>query len=270
MTVMRFCFVTRLHSGIEAARFYFISQKNMANKYDSHKTGDEEAGGDTNKQDKAAFVFSVPTSASASTSAVSNFRQPLYSPPHYDPNSGGSPHARRLVVMNAGGQDLTNAPYDKLVDEVNFLTSLVLETKHNQFALNKRLKFQRDFRHKGNKAQYTINAEALCSIDEAMYALDMMNYSNVDLYLKEAKGILEERNRMVLMADTSEFGWDTVTAYQTSELALDSDQERRFRRAEELVRTQRKQKAEQSAAVKTRTLCPRRRCVHRNTDAPHS
>jgi hypothetical protein len=44
--------------------------------------------------------------------------------------------------------------------------------------------------------------------------------------------LLEERQKMIRLADRSEYGWDVVSEYQSDELAIDSDDEKRISKAE--------------------------------------
>jgi hypothetical protein len=104
------------------------------------------------------------------------------------------------------------------------------------------------FRHKGNKAQFTVLMDGLAAVDEAEYSFKVGNFQNLEDSIFEICKVLESLKKLVLMADSSEFGWDTVTAYQSMNQYLDEDEARGIQRAEAYVRAQRKTKAEESAA----------------------
>jgi hypothetical protein len=160
----------------------------------------------------------------------------------------GAPRASTSADTGEGGSDFRGASYEELSKEISFLTSLVLETKHNQFSMNKRFKEEREFRHKGNKSQCTVLNDGLAAVDEADYAFEVGNFPNLKDSLFEIRKVLQERKKLVIMADTSEFGWDTVTAYLAMKQSLDEDETRGIQRAEAYVRAQRKTKAEDTAA----------------------
>ena len=50
--------------------------------------------------------------------------------------------------------------------------------------------------------------------------------------LEKAAEMLERRMRLIRIADRSEYGWAVVAEYETHELALDSDDEKKISRAE--------------------------------------
>ena len=66
------------------------------------------------------------------------------------------------------------------------------------------------------------------------------------------EGMDESRKRMKLirLADRSEFGWDTVESYKSDDLASDSDDEKKLKRAEAEAAKKRKKKADGAAARK--------------------
>ena len=52
--------------------------------------------------------------------------------------------------------------------------------------------------------------------------------------LTEVQDLLTQRVRLIKTADRSEHGWATVAEYETDKLALDSEDEKRITRAEEV------------------------------------
>lgn len=50
--------------------------------------------------------------------------------------------------------------------------------------------------------------------------------------IKEGRKVIQERQKMIRLADRSEYGWDLVNEYQADELAEDSDDEKKISKAE--------------------------------------
>ena len=89
----------------------------------------------------------------------------------------------------------------------------------------------KSFKRKGNEVQYKFNAKIQDSIDEAKSYLE----SNAVDKAKESlsTSLLTERQKLILLADKSEFGWKTVQEYTQHELAEDDQGGKKIRRAEE-------------------------------------
>ena len=73
--------------------------------------------------------------------------------------------------------------------------------------------------------------------------------------LKEGEKKLSHRNKLILIADSSEEGWEVVNEYQRRDLADDSDDDKRIRQAE--VRTSQKRRRAQ-LAKKSSSLRPQK------------
>ena len=106
--------------------------------------------------------------------------------------------------------------------------------------VEKRLKTaKKSFKNKSNKIQFGLNTDVLDKISEAKIQLDEegegANVKKAMEELNEGMEILEKRNRGIEMAEYSEFGWATVDEYEQREIAVDSDDDRRLRKAEASV-----------------------------------
>jgi hypothetical protein len=176
--------------------------------------------------------------------SIFNFHPPI------DPQGMNETRPRFATHLGEGFLNVKDAAYDKLSEEVTFLTSLVLETKHSQNSMNKRFVNEREFKHKGNKSQDLVLANALHCREEAMYALSNNNIQNAEAHLIQQESILLTRKSMVNIADTSEFGWETVTAYESLFLQGGVDNATNVKRAEDMVRASKKTKVE--TVTKTR------------------
>ena len=110
-------------------------------------------------------------------------------------------------------------------------------------------KGQWQFRSKGNEDQFVFNdkiSDTLESVGSHMKKIEALvkelpstSAEKVTDSLSKAKGSLKQGQALVAtcqkhikLADRSEFGWKLVKEYQTDDLAADSDDEKRFSKAE--------------------------------------
>ena len=68
--------------------------------------------------------------------------------------------------------------------------------------------------------------------------------------VQEGKSSIQQRQKMLKLADSSELGWKVETEYQANPLASDSDDERKIYKAE--VRAERKNRKDQLKQLRTR------------------
>ena len=66
----------------------------------------------------------------------------------------------------------------------------------------------------------------------------------------EGKSIIQQRQKMLKLADSSELGWKVVSEYQSNPLASDSEDERKIYKAE--VRAERKARKDQQKRLRLR------------------
>jgi hypothetical protein len=172
---------------------------------------------------------------SAFVNGASGCKRPCVRDEYFSHNANaatwnGLPH-------NNGGIDLNRDPvYNKLAEEISYLTTLVLENKKSAEFHTNRYKDDRDFKNTGNKIQFNVNASALTALDEAYYALETGNLHRLETSLLRALKILEDRNKMVLIADISEMGWATVSAYQNFSVGANDIEDKKTRHAEGTAR----------------------------------
>ena len=112
-----------------------------------------------------------------------------------------------------------------------------MQTENEEIAerLDRRLQRQPyEFKKKSNRVQWEINNEMSnrMSATKSLLLRRPPALSRAVDSLKEGIHDLTERNKMILMADKSEAGWATVNEYVQRDIASDSDDDRRMRKAE--------------------------------------
>lgn len=97
------------------------------------------------------------------------------------------------------------------------------------------------FNKKGNQDQYEFNetiAEVLESAETKIDALSRVSKSStksldeIKKAVKEGQVLIGDRQKVIKVADRSEYGWAVVAEYQADVLAADSDDEKKLSRAE--------------------------------------
>ena len=122
-----------------------------------------------------------------------------------------------------------------------------VEAADEQLREIKRLRREepKSFKRKGNEIQYEFNSKLQDTLEEAKSHLEVNAVEKVKASLSEGMTLLPKRQKLILLADKSEFGWKTVQEYTQHELADSEEDGKKIRRAEE-----RAEKALNSAASK--------------------
>ena len=104
----------------------------------------------------------------------------------------------------------------KLVaDSAENLTRSSVEATDGQLGEIKRLRREEPklFKRKGNEIQYKFNSKLLDTLEVVKSDLEMNAVEKVKASLSEGTSLLSERQKLILLADKSEFGWKTVEEY---------------------------------------------------------
>ena len=134
----------------------------------------------------------------------------------------------------------------KLAD---FKEQLMEEQKMENDRLTKKLKLEKkfEFRRKGNEIQHAFNENVKAVVDEAAAILGKHPATSLERAkeaLKEGMHLIDERQKLIKIADRSESGWLTAQEYETDEIADASDDEKRIARAERQAERLKKKKSQ--------------------------
>ena len=84
----------------------------------------------------------------------------------------------------------------------------------------------------GNEKQFKFNQSVEARFDSAISATEKKKLDKAKEELEDGKKLLSERQKLIKLADRSECGWATVSAYVTDDLANTPEDERRISKAE--------------------------------------
>ena len=85
----------------------------------------------------------------------------------------------------------------------------------------------------GNKDQFIFNSKLCGTLDEVSELLAAKQIEKAEEKVGELSRNLKRRQKIIKLDDKSEAGWLAVKEYQTEELASDSEDEKRIRKAQE-------------------------------------
>ena len=110
------------------------------------------------------------------------------------------------------------------------------DSAESQMKEIKRLKFNEShkFKKKANEDQFKFNQKLSETLDSAKSAAENSQLEKVKTSLEEGETLISERQKHILLADKSDYGWDE---YKKHSLADDSDDEKRIFKAESRART---------------------------------
>ena len=168
-----------------------------------------------------------------------------------------------LLTAIANSKKEVNQQLDLFRKELSVSSHQVTEKLTRKLKMSKPVEFKK----RGNEKQYQFNE----AVDEQFGELEeeLQKYATVEDLpssarpaLKRIKKILEEgrkliagRQKLILLADRSQHGWDLVKQYEANELAEGSDDERKIRKAEKAAE---KEAVKRAAARKKSTRGMRR------------
>ncbi|XP_071504059.1 uncharacterized protein [Diadema antillarum] len=108
------------------------------------------------------------------------------------------------------------------------------------------------FKSEGNKQQFEHTAKVANLIESALSSLEEVDPSSAVQHLKQALTELHQRQKLIKIADRSPLGWLTVKEYVADELADDSGDEKRLRKAEKAAATKKSESTKKAARAQAR------------------
>ena len=152
-------------------------------------------------------------------------------------------------LIKANNDKLMSSFKDLLSDSIHQIKRANDTKAEEQLTEIKKLKYNEPhkFNKRANEDQYKFNLKIAETIDSAKSAAQKSQLEKVKSDLAEGEKLLNERQKHILLANKSEFGWSTVDKYKQHDLADDSDDEKRIysaeRRARVAISTRKKKKA---------------------------
>ena len=149
--------------------------------------------------------------------------------------------APEVAENSSSQQDQSNPP---LVDQVFslFTTYLAsqLEEKSKQFeGKSKVVKEATEFKFKGNRKEFELNAQ----LDHifGQIEINLNQPQEVRKLVAEGRQFIKKRQKLIKLADRSKDGWLVVQEYESDELASNSEDEKKIRKAKLSAERKRKE-----------------------------
>ena len=184
-----------------------------------------------------ASLYCASLSATPSTAAGSSMTD-FTCPPASQARTGGC-----ATATSQGESISTDQKFAMLAAKLDALTDAVADSKASQLDIFKTVSAEHSFKKKGNKLQFHFNNKIKAAVSQAQLQLRAGKLQKADSLLEEGLAFIERRNKLILLADNSEYNWALVEAYESNGLASDEEDDRRIKRAEAAVRAERKRKA---------------------------
>lgn len=88
------------------------------------------------------------------------------------------------------------------------------------------------FKKRSNEDQFKSTKSVLDAIEDAEFHLEKADTVKTKQALQRGKSLIKERQKLILLADKSPYGWKTVVEYKQHDLADDEEDEKKIYRAE--------------------------------------
>ena len=149
-------------------------------------------------------------------------------------------------IVQADVVSQNSSSKSELVDEVfslfkGYLTSQ-LEEKGKQFERSAKTDEEdTDIKYKGNGKQFEVNLRL--GMDNILTQIDERTRSPADINKLDAEGklIIKKRQKLIKITDKNKDGWLVVQGYEFDDLASDSEDEKKIRKAEAAAEKKRKE-----------------------------
>ena len=144
--------------------------------------------------------------------------------------AGGSLSAELAVVLDAQN----NAILTAVNAQIQGLQTNLLQAQ-SDLAVQITSDLQPDtyvFKKKGNEQQFSFNRKVAKTSGTALKALESENIPKAKEELNKGISLINSRQKIIKLADKSEFGWATVQEYVSDELADDKADSSKIKKAE--------------------------------------
>jgi hypothetical protein len=130
--------------------------------------------------------------------------------------------AQKNAILSAVNSQIHNLQSNLLSAQADLSTQIVSEIQPDTYA----------FKKKGNEQQFNFNRKVIQKSRSALKALEGPNIAKAKEELSEGISLLNNRQKIIKLADKSEFGWATVQEYIDDELADDEADASKIKKAE--------------------------------------
>ena len=131
-------------------------------------------------------------------------------------------------LIKANNDQLMSSFKDLLRDSIQQIKRANDTKAEEQLTKIKKLKYNEPhkFKKRTKEDQYKFKLKMAETIDSAKSAAEKSQLEKVNSDLEDGKKLLSERQKHILLADKSEFGWSTVDEYKQHDLGDDSNDEK--------------------------------------------
>ena len=133
--------------------------------------------------------------------------------------------AQKQAVLSAVDSQIRNLQSNLLSAQAELSSRIAAESQADNYF----------FKKKGNEHQFKFNQKVIQKTNAALNALDGPNIVKAKEELAEGMSLTLNRQKLVKLADKSEFGWATVQEYIDDELADDEADASKIKKAEKLA-----------------------------------
>ena len=150
--------------------------------------------------------------------------------------------------IQTNNQCMMNSMKELFQTSLNELKRSQVDSSDAQLREIKKVKLEepKRFKKKANEDQFKFNSKLQDTLDETKTAVQANAMDKVKDSLQKGENLLKERQKHILLADKSEYGWSTVQEYKKSEIADDSDDEKKMYKAEARAKAHLKQSVTRS------------------------
>ena len=103
-----------------------------------------------------------------------------------------------------------------------------------------------DWGSKGNQIQFDFNIDIINKATESLISHEAGNFESAASFVSSLIGDLSYRNKLIKIADQSEYGWDAATEYERNTAASNDEDDRKIKKADVAALAKRKRKQEKS------------------------